>query len=138
MLFSESIQTQVNKFCLRNKIDFLILFGSFAQERSRSSSDIDLAVHMKNPDITVDKLDFIFQLEEIFKHSLDLVVLTPFTDPLLKFEIFFKGKPLFMKNENYFFEQKALAWKIYVDTKKIRDFKSRYVESYIRKLKNES
>lgn len=138
MKISTTKTNQIKNFCHQNRIEFFIVFGSYAQGRARPSSDIDIAINVKNAFEKVDKLELIFRLGDIFDEAIDLVVLTPFTEPLLKYEIFFKSTPVFINDWDYFVERKILAWKIYNDTQKFRDLRKQYVESYIRELKNES
>ena len=130
-------QSHIEKYCRDNDIDLLIVFGSYATGRVRPSSDLDIALLFKNRSRHKDKLKLIFELEGIFEKQVDLVILTPLTDPLLRYEIFFSGVPIFKRNETIFDEGKLHAWKMYVDTKKIRDMRKMLYKNYIRKLKDE-
>jgi predicted nucleotidyltransferase len=129
-LFSE-----VKDFCKKNKLSLLLVFGSHASEKTHSKSDIDIAVVSTSE---VNRLKLICALEGIFKKNVDLVVITRKTDPLLMFEIFSNAKLLYEREEGVFENYQLLAWKKYLDTKKIREKESEYIKKYIGGLKSVS
>ncbi|MBI4849168.1 MAG: nucleotidyltransferase domain-containing protein [Nitrospirae bacterium] len=89
----------IGKFCRENNIELLVLFGSGATETTHAGSDIDLAVLLKRGS-RISKLRLIGGLDELFNgKNIDLVVLTIDTDPLLLYEIFSHGKPLYESAE---------------------------------------
>lgn len=137
MDIDEIKQSRITDFCDKNNISLFIIFGSYAKAKVRPHSDIDIALALEEPKSDVDKLHLIFELEGIFQKQVDLVILKPSTDPLLRFEIFSTGKPLFMSNSQLFEESKLQAWKAYLDTEKIRQLRHEYVKNYIRKLKDD-
>ena len=130
-------QSQIREFCKRNNILLFVIFGSHARGKNNSRSDIDVALILENNKSTANKLRLIFELEGIFPKQVDLVIVNPNTDPLLQFEIFKIGVPLFENKSNLFEEYKLRAWKSFQDTKKIRDLKQQYINNYIGKLKHE-
>ena len=130
-------QSQIREFCKRNNILLFVIFGSHARGKNNSRSDIDVALILENNKSTANKLRLIFELEGIFPKQVDLVIVNPNTDPLLQFEIFKIGVPLFESKSNLFEEYKLRAWKSFQDTKKIRDLKQQYINNYIGKLKHE-
>ena len=137
MKIDPSTKSRISTFCRDHKIDLFIVFGSFATEKTNRSSDIDIALLINNRPNQVDKLELIFELEGIFERQVDLVISSPFTDPLLRYEIFISGELIYMPEKNLFEENKLYAWKIYIDTKKIRDMRQSAVKEYIGKLKDE-
>ena len=66
--------------------------------------------------------------EVLQKHEVDLVLLGPGTDPLLLYEIFMRGMPLFEARLGAFQERRLLAWKIYLDTAPLRELERDYVK----------
>lgn len=128
---------QINEFCHQNKIALFIIFGSYAKAKTHAMSDIDIALNFQDRNAQIDKLQLIFELEGIFDQQVDLVVLTPFTDPVLLFEIFTNGKPIFEKEPFLFEEHKLIAWKKYLDTEKFRGMQHQYIKNYVRKLEND-
>jgi predicted nucleotidyltransferase len=127
---------QIDEFCHQHKISLFIIFGSYAKAKTHAMSDIDIALAFEDRNAPVDKLQLIFDLEGIFDRQVDLVVLTPFTDPVLLFEIFNNGKAIFEKESYLFKEHKLLAWKKYLDTERLREMQSQYIKNYVRKLED--
>jgi len=130
-------KSRISTFCHDYKIDLFIIFGSFVTEKTHPTSDIDIALLINSQSNQIDKLNLIFELEGIFERQVDLVILSPTTDPLLRYEIFFSGKPIYMTDKNLFEENKLYAWKIYMDTKKIRYMRQLEFKKKIGKLKDE-
>jgi len=59
---------------LNNNVIFAYLFGSFAKGEQTSSSDVDVALYLK--DISLDsQLQIIYELSKLLKRDVDLVVL---------------------------------------------------------------
>ena len=55
-------------------VDAALLFGSHATERARPDSDVDLAIVVTTPDVSLrDELELQSQLEAIARTSVDLV-----------------------------------------------------------------
>lgn len=124
----------IKNFCKANGIDMLVLFGSAAGDKPESSRDIDLAVKLKEG-TKISKLELIYKLDDFFTgKEIDLVVLTADTPPLLLYEVFMKGVCLFEKRAHLFEKNRLRAWKLYLDTEKIRDMRSRYLKKFVRKV----
>jgi len=124
---------EIQEFCKENKIELLILFGSHASEETHPKSDIDVAVKFKRG-TEISKLELIYKLDDLFNgKSIDLVVLTTDTDPLLLYEIFFNGRPLYEKDPDIFEKEKLRAWKLYLDTEKLRVIQKQYLKNFAEK-----
>jgi predicted nucleotidyltransferase len=123
----------IKSLCRECYIELLILFGSSAKRNSKDANDIDLAIKLikgKN----VSKLDLIYKLEDVFREKqIDIVVLTVDTDPLLLNEIF-NGKCMYEKKKGIFEKEKLRAWKLYLDTAKIRNMRSKYLKDFVKKV----
>jgi predicted nucleotidyltransferase len=127
---------KIEKFCRDNNIDLMILFGSQAKKRTRADSDFDLAVKPSR-ECTLDKLRLIYKLGELFGTDfLDLVILTCDMDAVLLREIFMEGNFLYESVPGLFEKEKLRAWKIYLDTEKIRSYQKEYLKKIIRKAKD--
>jgi len=137
MKLSDLQKIQLNDFCRRNQVALLIIFGSYARGKTHPNSDLDIALSFENNRVSINKLRMIFELEGIFEQQVDLVILSPITDPLLRFEIFSRGKLFYESKPHLFVEGKLYAWKLYLDTENIRKLKELYVTNYIRKLKHD-
>ncbi len=124
----------IKNFCKENGIDLLVLFGSSASDKPETSRDTDLAVKLKEG-FNISKLDLIYKLDDFFMgKKIDLVLLTVDTDPLLLYEIFMKGACLFESKKDLFEKDKLRAWKLYLDTGKIRDMRENYLKDFVRKV----
>lgn len=126
----------LHRYCWKEGIGLLVLFGSRAAEPAGSLSDVDLAVQMQRG-AEADKLRLIFDLEEIFDpRRVDLVLLTPLTSPLLLHEIFTKGMPLYEGTAGEFGKARLRAWKLYQDTEPLRRMEGRALKDFVRRLRN--
>lgn len=124
----------IESTCHRHNIELLILFGSAASETTHAGSDLDLAV---KPAIgkQISKLHLIRDLESTLKEQqIDLSIITPNTDPLLLFEIFSNGKPLYEAVPGIFEKTKLKAWHLYLDSLPIRQFEKSYNQKRLREL----
>ncbi len=123
-------------FCRKAGIELLILFGSRATGLATPSSDIDLAVQLKKG-LEVSKLDLIYGLDAILcPKTIDLVILTPNTEPLLRYEIFFRGRVLFEEPEDLFEQGKLKAWKLYLDTAHLRKHELEHLKAFVRRMRH--
>jgi uncharacterized protein len=122
-------------FCRKSGIELLILFGSRATGLTTAPSDIDLAVQLRK-NMQISKLDLIYELDTIFHpEPVDLVLLTPNTAPLLRYEIFFKGRVLFEEAEGLFEHGRLKAWKLYLDTAQLRKRELEYLRAFARRMR---
>jgi predicted nucleotidyltransferase len=127
---------EVEKFCRDNHIDLMIVFGSQAKKSTRADSDFDLAVKLPR-ECAIDKLYLIYKLGELFNTDvLDLVILTSDMDAVLLREIFMEGKLLYESVPGLFEKEKLRAWKIYLDTEKLRSYQKEYLKKIVRKAKD--
>jgi predicted nucleotidyltransferase len=125
---------EIKKLCRENNIDLLVLFGSEATKATHAGSDMDLAVLLKRGSRT-SKLKLIGELDDCFGgKKIDLVILTTETDPLLLHEIFSHGRTLYERRKGIFINQKLRAWKLYIDTGKIRRMNEKYLKAFSRKV----
>ncbi|KXG78384.1 hypothetical protein AN618_04500 [Fervidicola ferrireducens] len=80
-------------FAKKENVPFAYLFGSYAREKQKESSDIDIAVYLSGTpqdEFFKCKLEFKTELEEIFKKPVDVVIMNS-APPLLNHEIFKDG-----------------------------------------------
>ncbi len=123
-------ESAIKEYCLQAGIALLVLFGSSARGVERAGSDVDLAVKMKKGS-AVSKLDLIYHLGVIAgDREVDLVVLSPDTDPVLLFEIFSNGKLLYEERSELFAEERLRACKLYYDTEKLRRLQSEFLKTF--------
>ncbi len=127
----------IRRFCEENNIELLILFGSHVSGETHPESDIDVAVKL-GEDAEISKLELIYRLDDILnRREIDLIILTPDTDPLLLYEIFFNGRPLYEKIPGIFDAERLRTWKLYIDTKKLRIMQKKYLKEFAERISNQ-
>lgn len=125
---------EVRDFCKRNGIELLVVFGSHGTGKMRPGSDIDVAVKFRG-EARASKLELIYQLDDLFPgKDIDLVILTADTEPLLLYEIFFNGRPLYEECPGIFDHGRLRAWKLYIDTEKLRAMQKKYLKAFIERV----
>lgn len=87
----------------------VILFGSYARGKAKPLSDVDLAVIIKDPDKRAEA--------EISSFSSNVFDVAPFHRlPLyIQFEVLKYGKPLFVRDEDYFSQVKFSVLREYLE-----------------------
>jgi predicted nucleotidyltransferase len=120
----------LSEFCRRNSIELLVLFGSTATGGVDQASDVDLAVRLQRG-APERKLELLDELGELFgDREIDLVVLTPDTDPVLLREIFTGGRPLYEGRPGLFDDERLRAHKLYFDTEKLRAHRDAFLRRF--------
>lgn len=96
------------------------IYGSFASNLERPTSDIDISVLLCDGSLNFKRKNkLILDLNEITGREVDCVELDKIT-PVLQMQIFKKGKLLFCKDEKRLNELKVEVIRNYLDLKKIR------------------
>ena len=127
------------RFCKENRLAMMVLFGSQVTGELTFKSDIDVAILLREtiqrfqnpidfgqipPDIRriqKEKIQLMGLLNDFFMSDrVDMTILTPETDPLLAYEIFSKGIPLYEERPGIFDEWYLRSWKLYIDSAKFR------------------
>lgn len=94
----------------------LVLFGSAATGRTWSGSDVDVALWLDPVPPPSERLHVIGQIQDrCGPRRADVVFLRPGTDPVLHFEIFRDGRPLYEAEPGLFTEERVRAVKLYQD-----------------------
>ena len=106
----------------------VLLFGSMAKGSIHGKSDIDIAFLFDQP------VDLLALTNEVVKllHSdrVDVVDLQR-ASPLLRFSAAKKGAVLFERSDGLFNEFLSLAFRMYVDTKKLRDARRQMIREFL-------
>lgn len=106
-----------------------ILFGSAVSGNLHTHSDIDLAFLFDGP---VDILDLTNKVIRLLRtDSVDVVDLKRAT-PLLKFSAIKPRKVLYEREPGIFNEFASLAFREYIDTKKLRDAQAMSIKHFLR------
>jgi len=98
-------------------IDFALLFGSSANGSTHSMSDIDIAVHLREPMELLEEGALIAELESAAGRPIDLVVLNdlPSRQPKLAFSILQNHKILLQRHPEKYIDFKERTYRHYFD-----------------------
>lgn len=89
-LYQEQVDVLKEQLLTDRNVLFAYLFGSYATETQTMSSDIDVAVYLR--DVTLDmQLQITYELSKIMKKDVDLVVLNSVKNIYLLEEIIKNG-----------------------------------------------
>ena len=111
-------------------LQIVLLFGSIIRGRIHKRSDIDLAFLFDRP---VDILALTNKVTQLLgSDRIDLVDLRR-ASPLLKFSVARDGRLLYERSHGLFNTFCSLAFRMYFDTKKLRDARERTLKDFLEK-----
>lgn len=94
----------------------LVVFGSRAVGRAREGSDLDLALLFDPVPDAGSRLRLLGRLQDACGgRTVDAVFLRPGTDPVLRFEIFRDGEPVYEREPGLFVRERVRAVKLHED-----------------------
>jgi len=106
----------------------LILFGSVARGDEHVHSDLDLAFDLGKPADLDIHLQLIQEVEGVVRGvRADLVFLSVTTPPLLRYQIFSEGRSLCEDTPGRFDQEYLRAWRLYLDTRRLREYERDYL-----------
>jgi len=129
------IKKIIEYFGLQDNVAFAYLFGSYAEGKMRTESDIDIAAYvidLKEEEYLKFKLKYKNELENIFKIPVDLILMNS-APPLLNHEIFKNGIILKNDNPSLLSQFRVKNFYFYLDQMYIIN---RYLESTKEKIRN--
>lgn len=112
----------IHELCKKYGISLLVLFGSKARGDSRLSSDADVAYLSDAPLSLMDEARLVGELSAAMQRPVDLVNIA-LASPLLEYNIFKDGKPLYEKDRGLFEDYLARSLRIYEETKPLFQLK---------------
>ncbi len=128
MISVEEIRARLSPLTNGVALRLIVLFGSAASGKVHCQSDIDLGF------LYDGKVDVLSLTNEILRllntDQVDVVDLRR-TSPLLKFSIARNGIPLYERRPGLFSEFCSLAFRRYVDTKKLRDARAQEIKQFL-------
>ena len=92
-----AIEATSSYFARRENVHFACVFGSFADARATTASDLDVAIAGLEPFSLEQKLDFQLELSEQLQREVDVVDLNTSHGAILEAALT-KGRQLFCKN----------------------------------------
>ena len=128
MLTIEKIRERLVPFYQERDLRLILLFGSALTGASHKKSDIDLAFLFDRP---MDILSMTNRVIRLLRTDKVDVIDLKHASPLLKYSVAEKGKLLYEKSPGMFFEFYSLAFKEYVDTRKLREARERTIKNFL-------
>jgi len=125
---TEQIKNNLTPLFNEEGLQLVLLFGSVALGREYRKSDIDLGFLFDRP---IDILALTNRVIQLLRTDKVDVVDLRRASPLLKFSAIRQGKILFEKTPGLFDAFKSLIFRIYVDTKKLRDAQEKAIQNFL-------
>ena len=130
IMHPEEIAKKLAPIFEEKRLMLALLFGSSAFDKAHRNSDIDLAFLFDTPVDILKLTNRVIRL--LHTDNIDVVDLRR-ASPLLKFSAVKNGKVLYEKTPGIFNEFYSLAFRVYVDTKKLRDAQETYIKNSLKK-----
>lgn len=128
----KEIREELGPLFKEDGLQFVLLFGSAGQKKMHKKSDIDLAFYFDKP---VDIVDLTNEVVRLLRtDNVDVVDLSR-ASPLLKFAAVKTGRLLYEKTPGLFNAFCSLAFRMYADTKKLRDAQARTIKLFLEERK---
>ena len=133
-LIEKMISILKNYMISKENVKFAYLFGSYAENRERKDSDIDVAVYLSGiheDDFFKYKLGLKTELEQIFKKPVDVVIMNN-ASPLLNHEVFKNGIIIKNSEPSILSQFRAKNFYYYIDQMYIINTYFKYTKEKIR------
>ncbi len=128
MLSIQEIKERLQPLFEDHSLQIALVFGSTAAGKTHGRSDIDLAFLF---DGQVDLLALTNQVMPLLKkNKIDIVDLRC-ASPLLKFSAAKTGRLLYERSHGLFSQFYSLAFRMYADSKKLRDAQEIYIRNFV-------
>ncbi len=124
----EEIKEKLSPLFKEKGLQLVLLFGSVVRGGMHKRSDIDLAFLFDKPIDILSLTSRVIRL--LHTDNLDVVDIKR-SSPLLKYSISRKGTVLYERSPGLFKEFCLLAFKVYVDTKKLRNAQTGVIRHYL-------
>jgi predicted nucleotidyltransferase len=122
------IRDRLTPLFRKEGLQFVLLFGSIVKGSVHGKSDIDLGFLFDEP---VDVLTLTNEVTKLLRSDRVDVVDLRRTSPLLKFCAAQKGKVLYERSNGLFNQFFSLAFRMYVDAKKLRDAQREMTKDFL-------
>jgi predicted nucleotidyltransferase len=124
----EEIKDKLAPLFNEEGLRLVLLFGSVASGKEYQESDIDLGFLFDKP---IDILVLINRVIQLLKTDRVDVIDLRRASPLLKYSAIRQGKVLFEQTPGLFNIFQSLTFRIYVDTKKLRDAQEKAIHNFL-------
>ena len=125
---TEQIKDSLTPLFNEEGLRLVLLFGSVASGKEYQESDIDLGFLFDRP---VDMLDLTNRVIRLLRTDRVDVIDLSRASPLLKHSAIRTGKNLFEQTPGLFNIFQSLTFRIYVDTKKLRDAQEKVIHNFL-------
>ncbi len=125
---TEQIKENLAPIFNEEGLQLVLLFGSVVSGKECGKSDIDLGFLFDKP---VDILDLTNRVIQLLKTDRVDVIDLSRASPLLKYSIIRTGTLLFEKSPGLFNTFQSLTFRIYADSKKLRDAQEKAIHHFL-------
>lgn len=124
----DEIKEKLTPLFTEEGLQLVLLFGSVVSGRARKESDIDLAFLYDEP---LDILNLTNQaIRLLHTDKVDVIDLRT-ASPLLKFSVATQSRILYERSPGLFNSFYSLAFRRYIDTKKMREGQEKSIKSFL-------
>lgn len=130
-------QKIIEKLAKEFGVKVAIVFGSVARGKEKGKSDIDLAIFADKKFYEEKFSDFIYELmeaEAIEQREIDVVPISG-ENPILLYNIFNDGIPVYVKNEEEYLNLRSWARFVYEDSRRFFFGREESLKKRLEKLK---
>jgi len=124
----EEIKERLKPLFQDEHLQLLLIFGSLAHGKVHKKSDIDLAFLYDMPVNIIELTNKVIRL--LHTDRVDVVDLKR-ANTLLQFAVIKKGKLMYEKAPGVFHEFCSLAFRRYIDTKKLREARAKAISYFL-------
>jgi predicted nucleotidyltransferase len=132
-IYQNELRKKLSPLYTDKSLRFIILFGSQAKGKGHAKSDIDIGFLFDTPSNVLELTNNVIRL--LRKDNVDVVDLGK-ASPLLRYSVAKKGVLLYEREPGLFTQFFSLSYRMYVDTKKLREARDRRIEGFIRSMES--
>ena len=124
----EEIRERLTPLLSDETLQFVLLFGSSAHGRMHKRSDVDLAFMFESRVDIIELTNSVIRL--LHTDNVDVIDLRR-ASPLLRYAAVRTGRLLYEKTPGLFHAFCSLAFRMYADTKKLREARARAIGCFL-------
>ena len=131
MVITEELKSKIGELAKKYKLSLVVLFGSQATGYTHAKSDVDIGYISERYFDYAESYAINLELYKIFKtYDVELVNINN-VSPAHKKQISDTGIILFEENPMIFDLYKVYAFREYIDTKPLRNYKNVYISNFL-------
>ena len=125
----KDLRKKLSPLCTDKSLRFIVLFGSQAKGKRHVKSDIDIGFLFDVPPDLIELTNIVNRLLQTNK--VDVADLGK-ASPLLRYAAAKNGILLYEREPGLFTRFFSLSYRMYVDTRKLREARDRRIEAFLR------